>query len=874
MNTKKRKIPFIPGFLLKAVSNLSIKEGYLGDIEEEYFYIRESSNKFKAVIWIWLQAVKSIPGALFFMIQNSISMFKNYMKIGFRSIKRQKFYSIINLSGMALGMALFMIFSLSAGSKLNSDRFHKNADRMFGVIQVLEKENKEKIHTTATPLPLLDALKRGFPEIEKGVRFFPSGKFAASYEDENFYEYWGMFADPNFLEFFTFEMVSGSAESAISDPFSVVISERTAAKYFGEENPLGKIIRIDNKVNVTITGVLKDISRASSIKFDFLFSMEVAKLISGIKDDWKDCRTATFLQLSDNYDKTQFDNRLTALIKTHYGNNEEAPSRIYLIPFLNFRLGASHVETFLPNSKPVFLFIGLSFGIILLLVVCINFINMTISRYMYRLNEIGLRKVIGARRSQLIKQFLGESILLAFLAIPLAIICYEIFHPVIAALLEKSIGMSAELGFHSSVSNSILNYPFLLKYLVIAALLSGLFSGFYPAFFLSTFQPVNMLKGKVLKGKKGGKGRKFLVILQFTISILFIILADTLTHQGDNFINADLGYNRDNVGIIRLSKESRKNLNLIKNELARRSEVISISASMDLPGVWEVPSEVTPEGSSKEEALTMHMYGIEYDFLKVLDMKMHSGRSFSKAGGDRDNFIINESALKKLPWEDPLGKQLTVNDRTGTIIGISEDFLFADIGFDIPPAVLYIEPENLQYLLIKLAPNIEFPEFRTYLKNQWAGFAQGEPLEFYSLDEHMFKFLDIIKIICGFLSLIGYCAMFFAGLGLIGLASCMVERRTKEIGIRKALGASILRLNWILIKEFLFLVAIANIIALPVIYYAWHRIMQMGLLFITNLNTGNVIFVVAVSLFATIVAVSSQTIKAAVANPVDTLRYE
>jgi ABC-type antimicrobial peptide transport system permease subunit len=489
---------------------------------------------------------------------------------------------------------------------------------------------------------------------------------------------------------------------------------------------------------------------------------------------------------------------------------------------------------------------------------------------MQRTKEIGLRKVIGARRSQLIVQFLGESLLLSFLALPLAITLFEIIQPVFVAYLGKLPGPASI----SSYSHSIWNYPFLLKYLLGTTLFVGIFSGIYPALFLSAFQPLQVLKGSLRTGRKRRLGSKIMIVLQFTLSIIFIAFAGIAKDQFKHLIKADFGYNKDRIAAIRLHGETRSKLELMKTEFSRNPGVLSVTASANLPILWFSQSPAMLPGADKEEALTVEAYGIDYNFIELLEMQITQGRSFSQDYGDDNSFILNETAAQKLQWEDPLGKQLTIGDKTGTVIGVVKDFLFADIEFGIPPAVLYLEPENLNFLLVKFSPSTDFPDLHQRLETQWDAIAPGLSFDCLTLEGRFQDMFGFVNKLAGFFNLIGIAAVFFSCLGLLGLASYMVERRTKEIGIRKVLGASLARVIWTIIKEYILLVAIANILGLAIIYLGWKSVLQTGLLFMTDISAATYAFVIFISLFTAIIAVTSQTLKAAMANPVEALRYE
>jgi putative ABC transport system permease protein len=797
-------------------------------------------------------------------------MLKGYVLIALRNLKKQKVYSLINIIGMAVGMAGFILFALMAGVKLRADKFHENADRIYSLVQVFQTENKEEQHLAFVPGPMAEALRAEFPEIADMTRVYPAGRITLKRGEDTFFEHNMLFVDPAFMSVFSFKMAAGDPETALQEPYSMVMSEASAEKYFGDDDPIGKVLTYQKDIVLTVTGVTKNITRTSSIKFDFLVSLETARAFSGILDDWSVHRMATFLMVPDRFDQARFEERLPAFLSKHFDDSPDSPQQMYLYPFLDFRLKSQHITSLMGSSSPASVYIMFSIGVLLLLVVSINFINLATVRSMHRTKEIGLRKVIGARRPQLILQFLGESTVLSFIAIPLAIILYEVIHPIFYAYM----GDFALVSFIPHVSNSIWNYPFLLKYLVVAAILIGIFSGLYPAFFLSSFQPLHVLKENFKPGKKKKRGSKAMIVFQFSLSVIFIACAALLKYQSGHFIEADLGFNREKVAFVQLGEESHDKLDVLKTEIARHRDVVRVSSAGNLPLVWDSPTPVRLPDAAEDESFTMEAYGVDYGLVETLELQMKEGRSFSKDFADKNSLILNETAVKKLQWENPVGKQLVVGGKTGTVVGITKDFLFADIGFEMPPAVLYLEPKNLSVLLVRYSSADGFPGLRKYIKEQWVGLMPDQPFECLTLSEFFGRVFGLLGKLTGFLNLIGMTAVLFSCLGLMGLATYLTERRTKEIGIRKVLGASSLNIMWRMTREFLLLVTIANAIALGLITFGWNKALQTGLLFITPINAGTYIFAVSVSLFTAFLAVASQTLRAAWANPANSIRYE
>jgi putative ABC transport system permease protein len=797
-------------------------------------------------------------------------MFKSYILIAFRNLQKQKTFTLINLVGMAVGIAGFSLFAHIAGVKLNSDRFHQNAPFIYTMVQEHLGENNQEVHSTFTPAPLAAILQSEFPEIRETARVVPGGQMSLRYRERHFFERGVLLVDPSFLSIFSFKLVAGDPRTALSEPNSLVISEAKALKYFGEDDPVGKTMLLSKDIQLTVKGVSRNIPRTSSLRFDFLLSLGTARSLGWDLTDWESHRYTTFLLVDPEFEQADFEKGLSSYLGKFFTDSSESPRRHYLFPFLDFRLKASHIQSIIASTHPVAVYGIFALGSLLLFVVCVNFVNLGTARSLYRAKEIGLRKVIGAKRSQLIMQFLGESLLLSFLALPVAILFYELLHPLLATYM----GTLGTDGFTTQLSNSVFNYPYLLKYMVAAAVLAGLFSGIYPAFFLSSFPTLHVLKGRFRFGTKKKRGSKTLIVVQFAFAVIFIAAASIIKFQFGQLLRADLGFNRQQIAVVRIPEDQASDLELLQTKLRNHTEVVHVSAAAGLPVVWENPQPVRSPDTPEEEAVTMHAYGVDYEFIESLQISLEAGRSFSRKQGDSDSLILSETAVNNLKWENPLGKPLTVGDRTGTVVGVVKDYLFADIGFRIPPTVLFLEEQNLNYLLLRYSSSTGFPDLKNVIATQWASVFPDIPMQCRTLVDYFNDFFQLLGRLANFLNTVGIVAILLSSLGLLGLATYMVEQRTKEIGIRKALGASSITILWKLLREYLFLVALANVVSLGLIYFGWSKVMQTGLLFITNINAGTYIYAFGLTLLTAVVAISSQTLKAALANPADSLRYE
>jgi len=788
-------------------------------------------------------------------------MFSNYIKIAWRHLKNHKISSAITISGLALGLGVFILFALLLFSQLNFDSFHKNADRIYCVVQVVSRGMERDHHSAITPTPLKDVLLAEFPEIEKVARFSPAGRLVIRHKDKLFYENRIRFVDADFLSIFSFNLIKGQTETVLSKPYSIVLTETSALKYFGSEEPIGKRLTVNNDFDIVVTGIIEDIPENSSLSFDFLVSMETAGAMNIRMDDWRNNNQATFLLLSDGASSTQLDAKLPSLIQRYYPASHESPQRLYLHPLQDFRLNSAEFDCYWSNARISFIAIWIV-AVLVLIIACINFMNLSTASYTIRANEVGMRKVIGAKRVQLIKQFLGESILMAFISLPLAMLFSELARP----------GMIAILG--GNFIASIWELPYVLILTLGVTILTGFFAGSYPAFYVSAFQAVQVFRGKLIRGKKGSRFRKILVVTQFTFSIILILMTIITIKQTNHNLNVDLGFDRSGIIVANLNHEARTEFDVLKKELVKHADIGSVSAAAALPIEWDTEEQVVPEGVAKEDALNMNTYGVDYGFIEMLGIKIRQGRSFSQDFADANSFIINETAAEQLQWENPIGKQLVIGEKKGMVIGVTEDYHFKSIYLSkITPAVLYLDPDGLNFVYVKVSSPDKISGATEYMKKQWNILIPNQPLEYETLEN---AFQDMISgdRTAQLTGALGLMAIFLSCLGLFGLSSYAVERRIKEIGIRKVLGASVSGIVQMLIKDFMKLVVIANIIAIPIAYFFMNWLIHFVYSYPTNIGVSIFILCTILSLLVAFLTVSYLTIKSALLNPAESLRYE
>jgi putative ABC transport system permease protein len=782
-------------------------------------------------------------------------MFKNYLKIALRNIKRQKGYSFINMAGLAIGMACCILLFLWVQDELSFDRFHENADEIYRVISEIHTVDKIT-HNARTPNPLGPAVKEKYPEIINFIRYQGFAGWLVQAGDKSFINDNLGTADPSFFEMFTFPFLNGDPKTALNERYSIVITENMAKKYFGNEDPMEKIIRIGEDFKVT--GVIKNIPENSHLHFDCIIpiiNMET-HWETDLKD-WQDIRFYTYIQLHKKSSPEDVSEKISGIIKEYL---PKSPTMVYLQPLTDVHL-RSDFEEDLDNYNQgsiayVFIFSITALGI--LLIACINFMNLSTARSANRAKEVGMRKVAGAQRMDIIKQFFGESILLAFIALIFALLLVELLLP----LLNDLSGKHLALDFSGNIQ--------LFLGLIAIALLTGLFSGSYPSLFLSSFQPVNIMKKDFSSKASSGSLRKVLVLFQFTLTIILLI-GTTLIYSQLNYIrHRDLGFDKDHVLEF---WTAHADYEALKNELRKNPNILNVTNS-ETPGrePWGATG-LDWDGKIAGEEVRFYPTMADYDYLETLNLEMVEGRYFSKEFPTdvTQAVIVNEAAVKAMGMESPVGKRLRFREWEATIIGVIKDFHQTSLHNPIEPLVFQYSYDFPTVLAKISSKNV--PETLVFLEKTWKKFVKNYPFTYEFLDEKIDNFYKTERMIGKVFQYFTSVAVLIACLGLFGLASFMAEQRTKEIGIRKVLGASVSGITFLLSKEFTKWVLVANAIAWPVAYYAMNRWLQ-GFAYRINIGIWSFVLSAVIAFLVALLTVSYQAIKAAIANPVESLRYE
>jgi putative ABC transport system permease protein len=802
-------------------------------------------------------------------------MFRNYFKIAIRNLWKNKGLSFINIFGLASGMACSLLIFLFVTDELSYDRFNAGSDRIYRVVKDFVNDDGSRLPDATTPPAIAPAIQKEIPGIEHVTRVFPGwgANFLFTYKDKHIYEQKLYRVDSSFFDVFTFPFAQGNAKNAFKDLNSVVITQTTAKKYFGSEDPMGKVLHEDRLGDLMVTGVVKDVPQDSHFHFDFLISTR--KLAGNIDENWGFYNFYTYIKLQPNVDIKTIEPKIQAIYKR---NNDEGKNIFYTQPLTGIHLDSNLKWELEPNSERLYVYVFSAIALLILLIASINYINLVTARSSIRAKEIGIRKVSGAYNSSLVKQFLLESVVTCLLAAVAAIVLAQLLLPVVNGITQKHLTLFAP-GNYVTV------------FFLLAALFIGVLAGLVPALYLSSFRPIIVLKG----GKTNEKGvfnlRKALVVIQFTISISLIAGACIIYQQVNYIQAAKLGLNKDQVLIIRdFSALSRPAGNAFQNALLQIPGVKNAATADGVVGGQNWTNSMSLKGSTNSQLINFLSVG--YDYLNVLGIQIKEGRGFSpdfpadtitnasngQLEEDIGSIILNEKAVKDLGVPSPaVGQRILWGNDGDTnyyvkLIGVAKDFHFASFRSEIKPFAFVVIPRRSDYLTIKLSTQ-NLSATMQQIENKWKAFAPDRPIQYSFLDE---TFAQLYKAETNFQKVfivLVILSIVIACLGLFGLAAFTAEQRTKEIGIRKVLGASVSGIAAMLSKDFLKLVIISIVIASPLAYWAMNKWLQD---YAYRIQINWWIFLIAgiLAILIAIITISFQAIKAAIANPVKSLRTE
>lgn len=795
-------------------------------------------------------------------------MLKNFIKIAFRNLWRNKTYASINIFGLSIGVACAVLILLWVRDELSYDRFHSHANEIYRVL--LERTNGR---SSQTPAQLGPTVADEIPEIAAYTRVFKLPRLIIKNSANTFYEDEGIIVDPQFLTMFDFHLLEGDAETALISPVNIVITESMAKKYFGDEDPLNKIMVIDGKNEVQVSGVLKDISGQSHLRFDFLMPFSLLEILNpGDIQNWGALNYATYLRLHEGADVTATTEKINQTVEPRMPPQLLSFwERFTLQPLTEAHLSADVDNTHFLGSftatedkNTVYMFSLIAFFILGL--ACINFMNLSTARSGTRLREIGMKKVTGASRGNLVRQFLGEFFVISTIAFVLAMGIVELVLPWFNQISGKDLVVD--------YGNNLFLYALII-------LLTTLLGGFYPAIYLSSFNPIKILKGQVHRSPKASNTRSLLVVFQFAISIVLIASTIIVYEQIQYVHNKRLGFRKENIVYMHLGGDIGSQYQGMKDALLKHSGILGVTAKDCLPTeARRTLIDFFWDEKAPDQEVLMELTGVDYQYFEMLGIEFAEGRNFSKEfPTDATNaFILNEEAVRQTGMKSPVGKNFATYNKSGTIIGVIKDTNFKSLHQEVNPQVYHImnnvraETELNGVMLIKLKGPQQAGAL-SYIEDIWKAFNPNTPFEYHFLDqayENLYLADRRTRTIINYFS---FLAILIACLGLYGLAAFTAEKRKKEIGIRKTLGASIKTILAMFTNDFTKLVLLANILAWPVAWYAMHQWLQ-NFAYRIDLTFWPFFIAGVAALVIALVTISWQAVRAAKANPVESLRYE
>ena len=852
-----------PPRLAAAILNHILPDGGtqtpLGDFEEYFREMAAEYGRFRAYLWYWGQVFNLLPRKIMHLTVWRTTMFRNYIKIALRNLKKHRGYSFINISGLAIGMACCLLILLWVQYQLSYNRFNEHADRIFRMYQHSSYAQDQVLLTDNLPGPLAKDLMDEFPEVVNATRFMIADSKPVKHGDVTHNELMILYADQAFLEMFSFPMIRGDRATALTEPHTIVLTQEMAVKYFGAEDPVGRTLTIDGSVDFRITGILEDPPQNSTMNYiEFIVPFETAEeLLPGTFTTYNRNWPATYIQLHESASLEEFREKVRGYMHKHQGEATDLGVQ---------PLTKIHLYTY--TGEPADLIYVVIFTLVaffVLLIACINFMNLSTARSENRAKEVGLRKVVGAYRSTLIGQFFGESVLMTLISLLLALVLAKIFLP----LLNNLAGTQITVSMADSGS--------LLLMVLGVAILTGLIAGIYPALVLSAFQPVRVLKTNARSKTRGSIFRTLLVVFQFSITIFLIISTNIIKDQVDYLQNRDLGYHEENLVLAVMRGDSHERYEVFKEAL-RSSPLIVDVTSTTRPPLYGGDS--TPnwdwDGKDPELQVLMNTIRVDYNYFDVMGMELAAGKNFvtrtTLTDSTMGEVILNEEAIRRMGLEDPVGKRFGFPGAPGVIIGIVKDFHFRSLSRPMEPMVIQANPAETRFVMIRIdGGNVS--EAISTIESTWQRINPGLPLTHAFIDDQLDQFYRTEQRVGKLTRTFGVLSIFIACLGLFGLASFISQQRTKEIGIRKVLGASTTTIVGLLTGKFTRWVLLANLIAWPVAYFVMKSWLQdfayrMSIGIGVFLMSGGLAFVIAM------LTVSYQSVKAALNRPIDSIRYE
>jgi len=805
-------------------------------------------------------------------------MFKNYLKIALRNLRKQKGFSFINISGLAIGMACCLLILLYVSDELSFDRFHEKGNRIYRILADSTIGGTTR-HFAISPAALAPAAAESIPAIERYSRLFEFGNMQLQHEDD-IHEFPTWYAaDQDFFSIFSHDFIMGDPDTALQQPYSLVLSASTANRIFGRTDVLGETLHTpnENPLEVQITGVIQDVPKNSHYHFDILISTATWRAIQNEQQEGQHQEESfldepyffqaySYLLLRENADPEDVQTKIMAVVETRWGEllRQRGVTRQYPLQALKDIHLRSNYETDLGNPGNInYVYLFSAIALLVLVIACFNFINLSTAKSAKRAKEVGLRKVFGAYKKQIVKQFLSESILLSLFGLALGSILVLLVLPAFNTLTGKQFDISQLLSLTA------------LSGLFIIVVITGFIAGSFPAFVISSFQPAETIQGRFATGKKSGFTRRFLVVIQFAISIFMIIGILVILKQLNFMKNKDFGFNKNYMVVIHNRGPA---TDALKNQILQNPEVLSVSFSHSVPGQYTGDHTLLPEGKSPEETVRASAFFIGYDFIQTYEMEILWGRDFSEQfpADAQEGIIINEKMAENIGWgENDIGRELvnvSRNNERKKVIGVVRNFHHKSLKLEINPTVLNLVSQGARYTSVRIRPD-NVASTLGFLQNLFLKTFPGQAFEYYFIDDDFRNKYPEEEKVEKVYFYFGFLAIFVACLGLYALASYTIEQKTKEIGIRKVLGAKVQGLVFSLSKEFLKWVLLANILAWPAAFIIMTRWLNN---FAYRINIAWWMFIASgiLALIIAVVTISHQAFRLAITDPVEALRYE
>ncbi|MCK4852748.1 MAG: ABC transporter permease [Bacteroidales bacterium] len=806
-------------------------------------------------------------------------MFRNYVKVAFRNLIKYRIHSIINILGLSIGIAISILILILVQDEISYDKYNDNWKRIYRINRLAEMDGTH-FDGALTPLALKEKLLVEVPEIELATRLIRGSHKRVSYENthlsaENFY-----YADESFFRIFSIPLLKGDPSTVLSDSLTIVLTESTANKYFGEDDPIGKILDLDNDLSFRITGICEDVPGNSHFHFDYLASlMWIEKAYE--KECWLAEITTTYILAEQESSKDNIEAYFPGIVEENILANldsymseraitftDDDSFEFYLQPISEIHLNSLEEGEFETGTDKVYIYVFTFIALLILIVACVNFMNLSTAKSATRAKEVALRKIVGASPRQLIFQFLSESVFFSFMALFLSLVVLELLLRPLNIYLDKNLDI-----FY-------LDNWYLVPGFIFGAFIIGILSGSYPAFYLSSFKVVNILKGRNFHGMRSTRLRGFLVLLQFTISIILFISSMIIYQQVKFFRESNLGFNQQNVVVVQRAYALQEKREAFKEILLKHPDINAASVSTAIPGRTFEQFPFHIDTLDVEHLVYLRPVMADFDFMRTMQMHLLEGNFYnSNDAACYNSLLINEAAAREIGFEDPVGMKLSGIGMMGdemdyTIQGIVKDFHFESLHNEIKPLAITLLPEksHAQFLSVRISGD-KMTESLAYIEKVWKKFVKNEPFDFYFLNKDLDALYNEEETTANIFAIFSFLAIFIAALGLFGMASHTAEQKTREIGIRKALGASMPKITMMLSAQFTKWVIWAILIAFPVAY-AGMKLWLGKFAYQINMEAWFFFLAAILALVIALVTVSYQAYLSASASPVEALQYE